>query len=600
MRYWEFLIQQEGDVAWLPLESRTTEILEGRYRVIARSDRPHTSVEIAIAYDSPDSEASPPRLQKRSKQTDARGVAIVLPYTEFKAGTWTLGCSGQGSENESDWQYAVQLRVLPKEIAPIEETPEPEVTPPELPLSYQLQLERDDYSLDRTETELTLSGQIRATTSDPLTGLHLRIRLRNPETGQLVALVQRILPPQTSPFDFSYSVSLPPKRRTRLILGEIVLCDMKPTVLAARSFTVMATLEGLLDAVDESTQQAAIDAEEITPIEARSAFEMPATAVNPAIAPWRATSLSANQAKSLPPLLQNLVSRQGRDRGLDLPFASDRPQPDAPLQNPLPAADSPAADTLAAETSSSATPLADSGNSNGSSPVNFASSGLYPNDRLTSRLSHMAKDEELSEWFSGDSIEGSQNPFALESDKRYAQSSQSSIVDWDTDEIVLDDDLPLAVRSGKLVPPEIPQTLQLPPDQPVPAPELLVPKGKLTSGRSISMRVKLPHLQPRIFVKLWVYDRQNQTFLAGPLWLTDFLPAEPGRVEIITPLAIPHGALDIQVEAISVEMQTQRESRKVTVTREVVPAAPPVLPLDRETSAVSVNPQAGTQIESIS
>ncbi|MBE9040435.1 hypothetical protein IQ235_06485, partial [Oscillatoriales cyanobacterium LEGE 11467] len=96
MRYWEFLIQQEGDLAWLPLESRTTEILEGRYRVVARSDRANTAVEIAIAYESRDRETSPPRLQKRSKQTDAEGVTIVLPYTDFGPGVWTLGCSGLG------------------------------------------------------------------------------------------------------------------------------------------------------------------------------------------------------------------------------------------------------------------------------------------------------------------------------------------------------------------------------------------------------------------------------------------------------------------------------------------------------------------------
>ena len=117
MRYWEFLIQQEGDLAWLPLKSRTTEILEGRYRVVARSDRANTPVEIAIGYESSQGDASQPRWQKRSKQTDTEGVTIVLPYTDFEPGVWTLGCSGGGSTDELDWQYAAQLRVLPKATA---------------------------------------------------------------------------------------------------------------------------------------------------------------------------------------------------------------------------------------------------------------------------------------------------------------------------------------------------------------------------------------------------------------------------------------------------------------------------------------------------
>ena len=587
MRHWEFLIQQEGDLAWLPLESRTTEILEGRYRVVARSDRPNTPVEIAIAHRTFEPEASPPRTQKRSKQTDADGVAVILPYTEFGPGVWTLGCSGLGSGDDSDWQYAVQLRVLPQGAKASSE-PGPTPPAPELPLSYQLKLARDDYSLNPSETELTLTGEIRATIAEPLEKLHLRIRLRDPETGQSIAIVQRILPVAPSPLAFSYTLSLPPKRRTRLILGEIVLCDMKPTVLASRSFSVMATVEELLDAVDENAQRAVVEAPEVNPIEASSAFALPSRGVNPEIAPWRAKSTKAADLKGLPPLLQTPDSGRGASKGIELPFASDRPTIDVTPQNggaiapqkPLPAADR-STDPQTVETQTEQNP---------SPGGNFSGSGLYPNDRLTARLSDMAKDGDLSEWFSGETIVGADNPFALESEKE----SPSSTVSWDTDEIVLDDDLPPTPTSAALVKPEVPAHFQLPADELVPAPELLVPKGKLTSGRSIAIRVKLPDLQPRIYVKLWIHDRQNQTLLEGPLWLTDFLPAEPGKVEIITQLTIPHGGLEIQVEAIAVEMQTQRESRKVSIEREVVPAAPPSLPLEeKEKQEVSVQGNPG-------
>ena len=272
-------------------------------------------------------------------------------------------------------------------------------------------------------------------------------------------------------------------------------------------------------------------------------------------------------------MLQTARSGLETSKGLELPFSTERaiPSTDPPTQNPLPAADAPSTDSERA--------------TNSASRAKLAVSGLYPNDRLTSRLSDLAKDDDLSEWFSGESLESGQNPFALESEN----AIESETLKWDTDEIVLDDEAPLVPTSRALVKPEVPQSFQLSPDEPVPAPELVVPRGTLTSGRSIAIRVKLPQLKPRIYVKLWIYDRQNQALLEGPVWLTDFLPAEPGQVEIITPLTIPHGGLEVQVEAIAVEMQTQRESRKVTVEREVVPAPPPALPLSEKAAIAGAN-----------
>ena len=49
MKYWEFLIQKEGDETWLPLETQQVEILEGRYRVVAHTDRVNTPMEIRVS-----------------------------------------------------------------------------------------------------------------------------------------------------------------------------------------------------------------------------------------------------------------------------------------------------------------------------------------------------------------------------------------------------------------------------------------------------------------------------------------------------------------------------------------------------------------------
>lgn len=50
MKNWEFLLQREGDTTWLPLETPDVEILEGRYRVVARSGYPNAKIEIRITH----------------------------------------------------------------------------------------------------------------------------------------------------------------------------------------------------------------------------------------------------------------------------------------------------------------------------------------------------------------------------------------------------------------------------------------------------------------------------------------------------------------------------------------------------------------------
>lgn len=148
-------------------------------------------------------------------------------------------------------------------------------------------------------------------------------------------------------------------------------------------------------------------------------------------------------------------------------------------------------------------------------------------------------------------------------------------------EIVVDDDQPLGPERSPVQPaPELPTPLILPADEPVPTPELGAPVGELTAGKPITVQVKLPNILPRIYVKLWVQDRQTRSLLDGPRWLVDFAPNGRGDLEAFTQLTVPLGCMEIQFEAIAVEMQTQRESHKVTINRAVIPSDLPSLSLD--------------------
>jgi hypothetical protein len=128
MENWEFLLQRKGDKSWLPLESPTVEILEGQYRLAARSDLANVSVGIAIAYRPIADVRHQPFQQKVVKRLSHDGLLIVMPYTNFVPGLWEIEClsvssdlptdvtSVGKSENVKDmpsWKKTVKFDVIP-------------------------------------------------------------------------------------------------------------------------------------------------------------------------------------------------------------------------------------------------------------------------------------------------------------------------------------------------------------------------------------------------------------------------------------------------------------------------------------------------------
>jgi len=134
MKKLEFLLQKEGDRAWLPLETPDVEILEGKYRVVARIQHPNTDIEIRVTHTSFD-EPAQRKVQSRSARTNPEGLVVIIPYTRLKPGLWELSClPDPKSTPAKPWQYGVQLEVLPAEsetsepLPPIDQT-EPAASP---------------------------------------------------------------------------------------------------------------------------------------------------------------------------------------------------------------------------------------------------------------------------------------------------------------------------------------------------------------------------------------------------------------------------------------------------------------------------------------
>jgi hypothetical protein len=115
MENWQFLIQKEGEHAWLPLESPNLQILEGRYRVVARSNRKHTAVEVRVSYFSTRENPPKRKVQKRSRRTNGEGLMAAIPFTYLKPGVWELSCSADIMSDllGKPWQYTLKLNVLP-------------------------------------------------------------------------------------------------------------------------------------------------------------------------------------------------------------------------------------------------------------------------------------------------------------------------------------------------------------------------------------------------------------------------------------------------------------------------------------------------------
>lgn len=125
MKNWEFLLQREGDTTWLPLETPDVEILEGRYRVVARSGYPNAKISVRITHHA--LEETPPvrRVQTRTTNTSAEGLLIVIPYTRLKPGIWDLSCDPQLQPTlvSKSSDNSVKLRVLSNDSEPLEQPP---------------------------------------------------------------------------------------------------------------------------------------------------------------------------------------------------------------------------------------------------------------------------------------------------------------------------------------------------------------------------------------------------------------------------------------------------------------------------------------------
>ena len=310
MKYWEFLIQKEGDQTWLPLETQQVEILEGRYRVVAHTARSNTPVDIRVSQLITDEMPPRKRVRKRTSSTNESGLVVIMPFVHLKPGQWRLECrSVAGVEDRlgDDWQYDVQLQVLaPSEddwsgewlvpqdsqSASSEWADEGALDEPlvnaDLPLlqaqaelqqkvnrgtdgvdgesdrnpfdepsdlAYQVALRQQAY-LSQRDQPMTIMGKVSAPTDAPdEAASQLWIRLQNPETAGVIMEAHRPLSLARLPADFKVQIQLPNDVKTRVVLGEVSLRtaaiegERPAQVLASTAFTITTGIDQILDVI---------------------------------------------------------------------------------------------------------------------------------------------------------------------------------------------------------------------------------------------------------------------------------------------------------------------------------------------------------------
>jgi len=695
MKKLEFLLQKEGDRAWLPLETPDVEILEGKYRVVARIQHPNTDIEIRVTHTSFD-EAAQRKVQSRSARTNPEGLVVIIPYTRLKPGLWELSClPDPKSTPAKPWQYGVQLEVLPAEsetseplppidqtepatspshsekAAPVDRRAAPQITtsvdrraPAQLPaaaeapqqtkiykfptpptpeakpgVKLELALDRETF-VTQLGRPLIISGKIDIPQAPQKTGktatlipesealelkqligsAQLQIYLRDPQTSKILAEIQQPMPEQVPPCIFACVTYIPTDCKSRLILGEAILSSGSVT-LATKLFTITARLEHLLEVIKDNFIEEKHQAE-LSP----TASKQPGSAKNLSFLKLVEKSLdppSPAQSPTNEPLPPQLHSRQTPSAlGLELPaFGNKLPESSRsqllssisnsprtaaesidPQTKPLDLPTSPKTAFIGAidQKPENTPPLATTAAETPPAPTKKAFQTLNIQNRFWSRLSSLASNGESSEWLKATTLSPTPKAAANSSDEiAVVEESSPTQQQPETSETISDpkstspearefvvfDDPPqpqqVAQKTATVAAEVTPPTpYVLPEDELVPMPVLELPRAEIIAGGPVKVQVQLPELMPRIYVKVWVFDRQTYLILDGPRWITEFKANGLGSVRASVELEIPYGCMEVEFEAIAVEMQTQRESHKISVHRQVLPPAGPTLPLE--------------------
>lgn len=299
MDFWEFILQKEGDISSVPVKIPTIKLEEGKYQIYAKSSRINADIEVKLTY----TKASEVLSQKYQRRSNQQGFMQVLPLTYLQPGVWELRCRGDMISElfGQYWQALLILQVVQNQentstteiLSPTphihQELPKPsdhvyqkngsaqtiiqsEIVTDDIILgvpvaakvspknTIKLSLAQQSYTMSITN-RVEISGTIDTQEThqfydQPFEG-RVYYQLRDPQTGQILLSLQQDLQAQTLPLAFSYTIEIPPKWQTCLILGEVILEFMADnpegathTLNASESFTIIAESQKITETLE--------------------------------------------------------------------------------------------------------------------------------------------------------------------------------------------------------------------------------------------------------------------------------------------------------------------------------------------------------------
>ncbi len=243
MPTWEFLLQKKGDKSWLPLESSTLEILEGEYRLAARSNLVKAAIDIHINYFPSDRETDSWQRQI-TRSVNPQGLVLIAPFLNFTRGNWQFNCALVSSDLinsevkslnievleaiATDWDgFDLVTEELMTELASIPKIdPEIEVLEEilELQNSVHRSLPPELIRLDRSEFAIKGGEAIEITGEAYLSG-DLEIILKSDRSD----IIHHEYAHDSSDSDFfSYTITIPEQAEVQIFTGEVRISPHQP------------------------------------------------------------------------------------------------------------------------------------------------------------------------------------------------------------------------------------------------------------------------------------------------------------------------------------------------------------------------------------
>lgn len=282
MSMWQFLIQREGDRAWLPIEAGG-EIPEGRYRLAARTSYVNTPVVVEIIYVEK-TEQPQPKMQRRACQTNTSGLLMVFPYSKIPIGTLTIRCLVHTKAALQN--YAIQFHIVSQDLNERSSWDNWQLSTPDRTKAtcgdeQRMLLENfAEKCISSAQLQVT-SETLMATKGEPLlieghmqleaeqAGIgqswqgRLRVTLYDPQTA--TASIQQDCPVHTTVLapvmrlPFQYPVLIPDQVTTHVLLAELALHNANdaPTAepLATASLVVTVNWQDLLTVLHNSSTE---------------------------------------------------------------------------------------------------------------------------------------------------------------------------------------------------------------------------------------------------------------------------------------------------------------------------------------------------------